>query len=127
MRGLDPVDHGLVAAETHHGFDHQPEHLHVDVQLVDFGEVGQADLSEGLPVRLQLGLQAFFLLLAHVVQPSLKLELPHCDLQPLPRLVDELSSWAGVFLLLLPLGVVVIVMLFPLFVELGVEEVDGPK
>lgn len=52
LGGLDPVDDCLVAAETHHGFDDQSEHLHVDVELVNFGEVGQTDLSKGLPVCL---------------------------------------------------------------------------
>lgn len=123
---LDAVDDSLVAAEPHHGFDDQPEHLHVDVELINFGEVGQADLSKGLPVGFQFCFQGFFLLLAHIVQACLESELFDSNLQFFPCLVDKLRSWIGIFLLLFGLGIMVLVLI-SLFVEFDVEEVDGPK
>ena len=98
----------------------------MDVQLVDLGEVGQADLGEGALVGLQLSLQSLALLLPDVVEPALELELLHCDLQLLPSLVDELSNGGSVPLLFFLLGVVVVVVGLVLFVELDVEDVDGP-
>lgn len=123
---LHPVNHRPVATEAHHRLDDQPQHLHVDVQLVDLGEVRQAYLGEGALVGLQLGLQGLPLLLPHVVEPALELELLHRDLQLLPRPVDELSDGGGVPLLSFLLGVVVLVVGLVLFVELDVEDVDGP-
>jgi len=75
---------------------------------------------------LQLGLQGLALLLPHVVEPALELELLHRDLQLLPSPVDELSDGGGVPLLSFLLGVVVLVVGLVLFVELDVEDVDGP-
>lgn len=103
----------------------------MDVELVDLGEVGKADFGQRLFVCFQLGLQAFSLLLAHIVQSSLELELPHRDLQLLPRLIDEFSNWSGILLLLLEslgvMGVVVIMVVMLVFIiQFDVEDVDSP-